>query len=180
MSPHTTTVSSKTPADTTRADTMASDGNLSNDAIVAISVNSGVALILIVVVVSCRRFRALRTGKSHTSVGLHSPANHTLDDTNIASCQNNEHEEDDLDGTVYHSIYDTHIASSHSNVHEAQGYESLSRYGDHDNHAYFGISPADNTVVLELRDYEIPDSHMYLDLEPRNGNTNDEHRCENV
>ncbi|KAH3803446.1 hypothetical protein DPMN_131707 [Dreissena polymorpha] len=50
-----------TAADTTRADTMASDGNLSTGAIVAISVGSWVALTLVVVVVSSTVYRALRT-----------------------------------------------------------------------------------------------------------------------
>ncbi|KAH3803445.1 hypothetical protein DPMN_131706 [Dreissena polymorpha] len=126
--------------------------------------------------VPCTTFRR----KTHTSVELHSPALHTLDDTNIASTHKCEHEEDDIDGTVYHTIDDTHIASSHSNVHKAQGYEGFSRGGDYDNHEYLGVMPADNTVVRELRDYETPNSHMYIDLEPRNGNTNDEHRYKNV
>ncbi|KAH3804003.1 hypothetical protein DPMN_132276 [Dreissena polymorpha] len=165
-------------ADTTRADTVSSDGNLSTGAIVAISVGSGVAFTLLVVVVSFTLFRTLRTRKTKTAVELDFPVYPIIDDKNTASSHSKEHEVD-LDGTVYQTIDDTHIASSHSNEREAQGYESLSRDGDHDNHAYLGVIPADSTVG-ELRDYETPDCPLYLDLEPRNGHANDVQRYENV
>ncbi|KAH3804004.1 hypothetical protein DPMN_132277 [Dreissena polymorpha] len=115
--------------------------------------------------------------QSHNSVELDSPVHRTLSDTYTVSSHHNEHEVD-LNGTVYHTIDDINAASSHSNVREAQGFESLSRYGDHDNHAYLGVIPADSTV--QLRDYETPDGLMFLDFEPKNGNANDVHRYKNV
>ncbi|KAH3896290.1 uncharacterized protein LOC127864378 [Dreissena polymorpha] len=106
-------------ADTTLANAVSSDGNLSTGAIIAISAGSGVISTLIVVAVSFKLFRSLRIRKSRKSDECHRPVNHTLDDT--------------------------HTASSHIKAHYAHVYEYPCRDGDHDDHVYHGIIQADST-----------------------------------